>query len=86
MKINDFIKFLDQCLETYPSDIDDKTNALLQVIKYRADKLKMDEDEIFHLIHKAIWLINEGREDDDEILVLDGEIGEAVKIILGEDF
>jgi hypothetical protein len=43
------------------------------------------ESELFHLLHKAVMLINEGREYDDKLLVFDRELGEAVKIIMQED-
>lgn len=50
-------------------------------------KLEQDalEIELFHIIHKAIYLINEGREAEEQVGVLDREIGEAVKVILLED-
>ena len=43
------------------------------------------EDDAFHIIHKAIMLINEGRTKEEELSVLDGEIYMASKIIAKED-
>lgn len=37
------------------------------------------EDELFHIVHSAIWYINEKRSYKDKIQVLDREIGEAIK-------
>lgn len=43
------------------------------------------EEELFHIIHKVIWLINEGRRKKQEIHLLDNEIGYAVQMIRRED-
>ena len=42
------------------------------------------ESEAFHLLHKAIGIINQDR-IINPIEVLDKEIGKAVKILLNED-
>ena len=41
--------------------------------------------EIFHIIHKAIWAINEGRPLTDKVCILDREIGGAATLICKED-
>lgn len=43
------------------------------------------EIELFHLIHKALMLINEYREQDEQVKVFDREIGEAVKQIVTDN-
>lgn len=43
------------------------------------------ESELFHLLHKAVMLINEGREYDDKVVIFDREFGDAVRILMQED-
>lgn len=47
-------------------------------------RLVLDEDELFHIIHKAMWMVNEKRPELEKIQVLDREIGDVVKIIQKE--
>ncbi len=42
------------------------------------------EAEVFHLLHKAIGIINEKR-FIEKLEVLDGEISKAVRVLLDED-
>jgi hypothetical protein len=42
----------------------------------------MLEDEVFGLLHRAIAYINEQREMDEQIAVLDRELGFAAKMLI----
>lgn len=45
----------------------------------------MDEElkhELFHIIHSAIWHINEERVRENEILILDREIWNSIQKII----
>lgn len=46
---------------------------------------KMDyvEGELFHIIHSALWKINERRSEDNKIEILDREIGVALDFLKG---
>jgi len=48
---------------------------------------ELTEEEAFHIIHKALYLINEQRqkEQNERLQVLDSEIGFAAAIIAKED-
>lgn len=46
----------------------------------------MNEEELFHILHKAIELINTEREESEKILILNKELGKAAEVIMKEDF